>query len=152
MQDVITRRWGKGKEHVWIIEIRKKNQIKRRITSTDEWCESVVFDSDETGQPPKQPPTIRHRFGIAAAAADDARQRRLEKFTLIAIHKTETLTGGCRLSLGLSFTVNGTSQSTLRVISEPSLKSRWSPSPFEKMAHNNQVNRARSSTSQSTRD
>jgi hypothetical protein len=76
----------------------------------------------------------------------------LEKFTLIAIHKTETLTGGCRLSLGLSFTVNGTSQSTLRVISEPSLKSRWSPSPFEKMAHNNQVNRARSSTSQSTRD
>jgi hypothetical protein len=84
MQDVITRRWGSGKEHVWIIEIRKKNQIKRRITSTDEWCESVVFDSDETGQPPKQPPTIRHRFGIAAAAADDARQKRLEKFTLIA--------------------------------------------------------------------
>lgn len=152
MQDVITRRWGSGKgEHVWIIEIRKKNQIKRRITSTDEWFESVVFDSDETGQPPKQPPIIRHRFGIASAAAadDDPRQKRLEKFTLIAIHKTETLTGGCRLSLGLSFTVNGTSQSTLhRVISEPSLKSRWSPCPYEKMAHN-QVNRARSSTSQS---
>lgn len=89
MQDVITRRWVRGKgEHVWIIEIRKKNyQIKRRITSTDEWCESVVFDSDETGQPPKQPPTIRHRFGIAAsiaAAADDPRQKRLQKFTLIA--------------------------------------------------------------------
>ncbi len=55
--------------------LRLGKRKEKRITSTDEWCESVVLDSDETGHPPKQPPTIRHRFGIAAAATDEPRRK-----------------------------------------------------------------------------
>ena len=52
-------------KHGPAIRMRKE----RRITSMGEECESAAaFDSDERTHPPKHPPTIRHKLGIAAVA------------------------------------------------------------------------------------